>query len=120
VTTSMPTTSGNPDASTAASTPAPPKWFPEPRNTSCTTRFGRQPPSPQTAGACIGCLEGRLGRQLTASDFTDVPLNDLSIADGRYAWSWRTPRLISRLSGLSNPTTQMTADTGGEKGKQSE
>lgn len=24
---------------------------------------------------CIGCLENRLGRQLTASDFTDAPIN---------------------------------------------
>jgi len=24
---------------------------------------------------CIGCLEGRLGRGLTAADFTDCPLN---------------------------------------------
>jgi hypothetical protein len=28
---------------------------------------------------CIGCLEERLGRHLTADDFMDVPLNDLSI-----------------------------------------
>jgi hypothetical protein len=49
---------------------------------------------------CIGCLEARIGRQLTASDFpADIPLNDLSIADVmRYAWSWRTPRLVERLS----------------------
>jgi hypothetical protein len=25
---------------------------------------------------CIGCLEQRLGRMLTASDFTDAPVND--------------------------------------------
>lgn len=24
---------------------------------------------------CIGCLENRLGRELTASDFTDAPIN---------------------------------------------
>jgi hypothetical protein len=27
---------------------------------------------------CIGCLEQRLGRTLTASDFTDAPINDPS------------------------------------------
>jgi len=25
---------------------------------------------------CIGCLETRLGRQLTLTDFTDAPVND--------------------------------------------
>jgi hypothetical protein len=25
---------------------------------------------------CIGCVEARLGRELTASDFTDAPVND--------------------------------------------
>jgi hypothetical protein len=60
---------------------------------------------PNGGHLCIGCLEGRLSRQLTASDFTDVPLNDLSIADDRYAWSWRTPSLISRLSGRPGNTT---------------
>ena len=25
---------------------------------------------------CIGCLEARLGRRLTRSDFTNVPIND--------------------------------------------
>lgn len=24
---------------------------------------------------CIGCVENRLGRELTASDFTDAPIN---------------------------------------------
>jgi hypothetical protein len=28
---------------------------------------------------CIGCLEERLGRDLTADDFKDCPLNDLSV-----------------------------------------
>jgi hypothetical protein len=28
---------------------------------------------------CIGCLEERLGRDLTADDFMDCPLNDLSV-----------------------------------------
>lgn len=48
---------------------------------------------------CIGCLEGRLGRQLCAADFTDCPLNDLTTANVmRYAWSWRTLRLTDRLT----------------------
>ncbi len=39
---------------------------------------------------CIGCLEKRLGRELTAEDFTDCPLNkDPSIR--------RSSRLASRL-----------------------
>ena len=46
---------------------------------------------------CVGCIEARLGRQLVAADFIDCPMNDLSIADVHYAWSWRTPRLVARL-----------------------
>jgi hypothetical protein len=49
---------------------------------------------------CIGCLEARIGRQLTPADFpADIGINNLSITDDRKAWSWRTPRLIARLSG---------------------
>lgn len=56
----------------------------------------------KTAGAgrgylCIACLEHRLGRQLTAADFTGAPVNSLSPAYFRYAWSERTPRLRARL-----------------------
>jgi hypothetical protein len=48
---------------------------------------------------CIGCLEHRIGRQLTAADFDpDVPINDPSIADDDKAWTWRTPRLTARLT----------------------
>jgi hypothetical protein len=48
---------------------------------------------------CIGCLEARLGRWLGPDDFSGAPLNDLSVADSaRYAWSWRTDRLVSRLT----------------------
>ena len=33
--------------------------------------------NPQRRGMlCIGCLENRLGRQLTASDFTAAPINN--------------------------------------------
>ena len=47
---------------------------------------------------CIGCLELRIGRRLTPDDFTDCPMNDLSYADGHHAFSWRTPRLVDRLT----------------------
>jgi hypothetical protein len=47
--------------------------------------------NPQRRGMlCIGCLEDRLGRQLTASDFTDVPLNS-----GMFGFS---ERLAARLA----------------------
>jgi hypothetical protein len=49
---------------------------------------------------CIGCLEVRVGRRLTRSDFTDAPVNDLRMSDmPRYAWTYRTPRLVARLRG---------------------
>lgn len=46
---------------------------------------------------CIGCLERRLGRQLTAADFTNVPINALT-GWGHKAFSDRTPRLLTRLT----------------------
>ena len=46
---------------------------------------------------CVGCLETRLGRQLTRADFTDAPINDVATSDSRYAWSYRTDRLRQRL-----------------------
>ena len=63
----------------------------------------------QAAGAgedvclCIGCLEGRLGRQLTAADFTDAPVNSLGPEVGRYAWSQRSERLSARLTAGLDP-----------------
>jgi hypothetical protein len=49
---------------------------------------------------CIGCLESRLQRRLTPADFKDVPLNDLDIeCTNRFAWSFRSDRLINRLGG---------------------
>lgn len=39
---------------------------------------------------CIGCLERRLGRMLTASDFTDCPLNK------KPKWHKCSERLLSR------------------------
>jgi len=55
--------------------------------------------TPNGGELCVGCIESRLGRQLVPGDFTDCPMNDLSIADDIKAWSWRTPRLVARLSG---------------------
>jgi len=45
---------------------------------------------------CIGCLEDRLGRQLTSDDFTDAPINQ-----GYFGYS---ERLRQRLAG-SIPTS---------------
>ncbi|MGY3409161.1 hypothetical protein ACVWZV_005274 [Bradyrhizobium sp. GM5.1] len=39
---------------------------------------------------CVGCLEGRLGRQLSAEDFTDCPLNE--------NMHGKSDRLIARLT----------------------
>jgi hypothetical protein len=39
---------------------------------------------------CIGCLENRLGRELTASDFTDAPIN--------HGWGEYSERLAARLA----------------------
>jgi hypothetical protein len=41
---------------------------------------------------CIGCLEARLGRTLTAHDFTDAPVNDLN--SGKHF----SDRLLDRLT----------------------
>ena len=54
---------------------------------------------------CIGCLEQRLSRRLTRADFTDATMNDLSITDADYAWSWRTDRLRDRLTAWSPSST---------------
>ncbi len=56
--------------------------------------------TPNGGCLCIGCLEKRLGRQLRAGDFKDVPLNDLTNTDGERAFSWRTPRLVNRMTTL--------------------
>jgi hypothetical protein len=47
---------------------------------------------------CIGCLESRLGRRLHRADFTSAPVNDLMTSNTRYCWSWRSARLIDRLT----------------------
>jgi hypothetical protein len=46
---------------------------------------------------CVGCIEARLGHQLTAADFTDVDVNSISAEFARYAWSHRSGRLLGRL-----------------------
>jgi hypothetical protein len=55
---------------------------------------GRRKPWHELPGQqvlCIGCLEKRIGRKLTANDFTDAPVNDLNDD------SLRSERLINRL-----------------------
>lgn len=47
---------------------------------------------------CIGDLEKRLGRKLRRADFTPAKVNNLGSRNGRYAWSWRTHRLLDRLT----------------------
>lgn len=50
--------------------------------------------NPQISGLlCIGCLEDRLGRMLTPSDFTSSPINHEDTWD-------QSPRLRSRLKRL--------------------
>ena len=50
---------------------------------------------------CIGCLESRIGRQLTAADFTQCPLND-----GGYE---RSKRLRNRMRGFRYLIPKATA-----------
>jgi hypothetical protein len=53
---------------------------------------------PNDGALCLGCLEARIGRALTADDFTDARMNDHAVKDvERYAWSWRTPKLQALL-----------------------
>ena len=62
--------------------------------------------TPDGGYLCVGCIETRLGRHLDTDDFTNVPMNDLGTADTyRYAWSWRTPRLVNRLTTNRKDTT---------------
>lgn len=51
---------------------------------------------PKHTFICIGCLEQRLGRRLTAHDFTDYPINVPS--------DLMTARLIDRLTGPTAET----------------
>lgn len=51
---------------------------------------------------CVGCIEARIGRELTPADFKDCNVNDLAFSRmQRWAWSWRTARLVSRLTGVT-------------------
>jgi hypothetical protein len=47
---------------------------------------------------CIGCLENRIGDQLTASDFSNVPLNSINLILG-------STRLQNRLRKVSASAT---------------
>lgn len=49
---------------------------------------------PDEGMLCIGCLEKRLGRELTAKDFTDCPLNASVRAGG---WG-ASERLVERIN----------------------
>lgn len=54
-------------------------------------------PKGKSGMLCIGCLENRLGRQLTPADFLDAPLNqvDFHWPNGRI--EVKSPRLLNRL-----------------------
>lgn len=63
-------------------------------------RDAGMPAASAKAYLCVGCIERRLQRKLRPEDFIDCPLNDLSISDNyRFAWSFRTDKLIDRLIG---------------------
>lgn len=50
---------------------------------------------PKNSGMlCIGCVEKRLGRTLTSSDFLDCPLNDMK----REVIGFASDRLYNRLN----------------------
>lgn len=54
---------------------------------------------PDGGHLCIGCLEQRLGRELTWADFIPgVPINSLDPDYARFAWWYRTDRLFSRMT----------------------
>ena len=53
----------------------------------------------QATFLCIGCLEARLGRMLTARDFTRVPINR--------AGRWNSSRLNARLQNRAKPGKPM-------------
>lgn len=45
---------------------------------------------------CVGCLEARLGRELTSGDFTSAPINNPD--------PWDTPRLADRKGAIRTVT----------------
>ncbi|MEU6208193.1 hypothetical protein ABZ814_31990 [Micromonospora musae] len=57
---------------------------------------------------CVGCLEARIGRRLTAADFTDVPVNSRDPKWSSFAWWWRSPRLSRRLADPGPKWEQMS------------
>ena len=53
----------------------------------------------------VGCLEARLDRQLHWGDFTAAGVNDVTIKPTpRFAWSWRTDRLLDSLTAHTEMT----------------
>ena len=50
---------------------------------------------------CVGCLEARLGRRLTPSDFTGVPLNEQPFPAVASA-AWSTARRARSLAGSAS------------------
>lgn len=44
---------------------------------------------------CVACIERRMGRPLTPTDFTDAPCNEPD--------PWDTPRLAARKAGVVQP-----------------
>jgi hypothetical protein len=51
---------------------------------------------------CVGCLEARLGRELTRADFTDVPVNQPDR-------EWMSERLYQRLTGAKKRVSKKPA-----------
>jgi len=64
--------------------------------------------APRGGMLCIGCLETRLDRQLTAGDFTRVPVNDWRRGCGGQPWRG-SARLLDRLTDGAAASTRTTA-----------
>ena len=58
--------------------------------------------APGTEILCIGCLEDRLGRRLTRTDFTSAPCND------PYRGHAMSARLRARLTQVPNETSSVS------------
>ena len=56
---------------------------------------------PDAGYMCIGCLEGRLGRELLPMDFIEAPINQLG--------AWDTRRLLMRKLGLAESDVPLLA-----------
>jgi hypothetical protein len=59
---------------------------------------------------CIGCLEERLGRHLTADDFMDVPLNNLRVRPSDCFSSRLRAALLRKSQKLSPPSSDGTTE----------